>query len=134
MTDAATTFESLKKARYIQLTTFRKDGRAVATPVWLAPEGDTLLVFTEIDAGKARRIRNSGRVLVARCDVRGRLEGPAMEAVAELTDDAGTAHVIDAIKRRYGWQARILQWFAERRSKQAAARQVGIVIRLAPVS
>lgn len=126
-----TTIASLQKAKYIALTTFRKDGRAVTTPVWLAFEGDAIVAFTEVTSGKVKRLRNSDRVLVARCDGRGRMESEAVEAKATLTDAAGTARILDAIKRRYGIQARLLQWFAERRGKDAAARQIGIIIRLA---
>jgi hypothetical protein len=122
-----TTFATLQAAKYIQLTTFRRDGRAVATPVWLAPDGDALLAFSEATAGKVKRIRNSGRVLVAPCDGRGRTKGPAIEAVATLTDEAGTDRVIAAIRRRYGWQARVLQWFGGLRRREAA-EQIGIVI------
>jgi hypothetical protein len=131
MTAPETTFTTLRTARYIQLTTFRKDGRAVATPVWLAPDGDTLLAFSDATSGKVKRIRNSGRVLVAPCDGRGRTRGPAVEAVATLTDEAGTKRVLEAIRHRYGWQARLLQWFAERRSKEAEANQIGMMIQLA---
>lgn len=125
---ATTTFATLRDAKYIQLTTFRKDGRAVPTPVWLAPDGESLLAFSDATSGKVKRIRNSGRVLVAPCDGRGRTKGPAIEAVATLTDEEGTRRVIDAIRRRYGLQARLLQWFAELRRKNTE-RQIGIVIR-----
>lgn len=121
---------ALRSARYIQLTTFRKDGRAVATPVWLAFEGDTIVAFTEATSGKAKRIRNDGRVLIARCDGRGRAHGSVMEAHATLTDAAGTRRVLDEVRRRYGWQARLLHWLAERRTRDLDARQVGIVITL----
>ena len=125
---ATTTFASLQDARYIQLTTFRKDGRAVPTPVWLAPDGETLLAFSDATSGKVKRIRNSGRVLVAPCDGRGRTSGPAIEAIATLTDEDGTRRVLDAIRRRYGLQARLLQWIAELR-RSNAQKQIGIVIR-----
>lgn len=120
---------SIASARYVALTTFRRDGTPVATPVWLAPLDGTLVVFTDLDSGKVKRLRADPRVRVAACDLRGRVRGPALDATAELTDAAGTARVMDAIRRRYGWQARLFLWFGARRG-ETADRQVGIVIRL----
>ena len=47
----------LATADYFNLATFRKNGNAVATPVWFAPHGDTFYVFSAGDAGKVKRIR-----------------------------------------------------------------------------
>lgn len=120
---------SIAAARYIALTTYRRDGTPVTTPVWLAPRDGTLVVFTDVDSGKAKRLRADPRVRVAPCDWRGRVRGSASDATAELTDAPGTLGVLDAIRRRYGWQARLFLWLGARRG-ETAERQVGIVIRL----
>lgn len=130
MTPTVTTLATLESARYLELTTFRRDGRAVRTPLWFAADGDTILAYTDATSGKTKRIRNSSRVLVAPCDVRGRPTGPAVEGVATLTDAAGTRRVLDAIRRRYGWQARLVQWFSWSRTKDPGEARVGIEIRL----
>ncbi len=75
------THDAFAKPKYLALTTFRKDGRAVSTPVWFAHDGDRLVVITGRESGKAKRIRNGSRVLVAPCDMRGRPKGEAVEAV-----------------------------------------------------
>ncbi|MCZ2807483.1 PPOX class F420-dependent oxidoreductase [Modestobacter sp. VKM Ac-2983] len=97
----------LPTSRYVSLTTFRRTGEAVPTPVWAAPEGDALVVWTRADSGKVKRLRHTSRVTVAPCDMRGRLEGPAVDAVAEFLDPAEWAHARAALARRYGWQWRI---------------------------
>jgi hypothetical protein len=56
---------TLAKSKYISLTTFRRDGTPVATPVWVAQQGDELVVYTVRSSGKAKRLRNSSRVSVA---------------------------------------------------------------------
>jgi PPOX class probable F420-dependent enzyme len=84
----APTFAEVSKARYIQLTTFTKDGRPKQTAVSVAPDGDRLLVHTEEDSWKVKRIRNTPRVTVAVCDMRGRPKGEAVEAVAKVLDKA----------------------------------------------
>ncbi|MCJ7712321.1 MAG: PPOX class F420-dependent oxidoreductase [Chloroflexi bacterium] len=123
--------ETLANGKYLSLTTFRRDGTPVATPVWLARQGDELVVFTAKAAGKAKRLRNSGRVLLAPCDMRGRVTGDAVEGTARLQDEAETAVTQDLIRRRYGVLGRFLSWREGRRSKDAtASQQVGIAIRL----
>ncbi len=61
----AAAFTTLRGHQYLNLTTYRKSGEPVRTPVWFAQEGDTLYLFTNGETGKVKRIRNSGRVLVA---------------------------------------------------------------------
>jgi PPOX class probable F420-dependent enzyme len=96
------TFAEVSKARYIMLTTFTKDGRPKPTAVGAAADGDRLLVHTEEDTWKVKRIRNTPRVTVAACDMRGRPKGEPVEAVAKVLDKAETADVQRAITKRYG--------------------------------
>ena len=99
------TFADLAKARYILLTTFTKDGRPKPVPVWAALDedrGDRLLVITEKKAWKVKRIRNTGRVTLAICDVRGRPKSEAVEGTAAILDESQTGVVYDAIGKRYG--------------------------------
>ena len=67
--------------KYISLTTFRKNGVGVSTPVWFGEDGDKLYVMTRSDMGKAKRIRNNPRVRVAPCTIRGKVTGPEFEAL-----------------------------------------------------
>jgi PPOX class probable F420-dependent enzyme len=95
-------FGDVAAAKYVLLTTFRKDGTPVSTPLWAALDGDRLLMWTVTDSWKVKRIRRNPRVTVAACDVRGNPKGPAVEATAEILDVAGTDRARDAIARRYG--------------------------------
>ena len=78
----APTFAEVSTARYVLLTTFTKDGRPKPTAVWAGPDGDRLLVHTEEDSWKVKRIRNTARVTVGVCDMRGRPKGEPVEAGA----------------------------------------------------
>src|SRR5580704_11877202 len=53
--------------KYISLTTFRKSGAAVATPVWFGEQDDKLYVMTRSDSGKYKRIRNNPSRRLATC-------------------------------------------------------------------
>ena len=121
--------EKLARSRYVSLTTFRRDGTPVATPVWVARLGDELVVYTARSSGKVKRLRNNDRVLVAPCDMRGRATGDVVEGTARLQDDAHST--TSAILRKYRLQARLLFWWYSRHAGDAwVGREVGIAIRL----
>ncbi|MFC0004354.1 PPOX class F420-dependent oxidoreductase [Micromonospora siamensis] len=96
-----TDLDRLAAEKYVLLTTFRKDGRAVPTPVWAVRDGDALAVWTVSDSGKVKRIRRDGRVTVAPCDVRGNPRGAAVPAQASICDRAGTRRVRELMKQKY---------------------------------
>jgi PPOX class probable F420-dependent enzyme len=102
------TLEQLSSEKYVLLTTFRKDGRAVPTPLWAVPAETGLAVWTPRGTGKVKRIRNSGRVTVAACDSRGNTTGEAVEANARIGDEADRLRVGTALVRKYGWSARLV--------------------------
>jgi hypothetical protein len=102
--------DRLGAEKYILLTTFRRDGRAVATPVWAVRDGDRLACWTTADAGKVKRIRNSGRVTVAPCDFRGKPHGEAVQAQARIGDHADTERVRLLLGRKYGLVGRLSVW------------------------
>lgn len=98
-------------SRYISLATFRRDGTAVATPVWSVEENGDLLVWTRQDSGKVKRIRNGTRVTVAPCDARGRTPDgaqPAEGSARLMTEQGGLTRVRRAMTRKYGWQFRLM--------------------------
>lgn len=100
---------TLRPYRYIRLTTFRKSGEAVPTPVWFVAHERALYVQTGTRAGKARRIRSNPHVTLAPCTSWGRPRGPSVPAVATDLGPAAPAHIRTAFLRRYG----PLQWLRE---------------------
>lgn len=123
---------AITRAKYVLLTTFKRDGSAVPTPVWAAEDGGALLIWTPRESGKVKRIRRSGQVTVAPCTMRGKPTGAAVEATAALLDQAGTARVQQAIGRKYGWIGRLLVNRAARRG--GAHASIGIRVELAPTA
>ena len=92
--------------KYISLTTFRKTGAGVATPVWFGEDGDKLYVMTRSDMGKTKRIRNNPQVKVAPSTIRGKVTGPELTATARILPPEEHQHARQAINRKY-WMARI---------------------------
>ena len=95
----------LSHARFISLTTYRRDGRAVATPVGFVTEGDYLLVWTEASTGKVKRIRNNPQVTVASSTFSGQVTGPEWPATAIILPASEEARVREMLSRKYGMTA-----------------------------
>jgi PPOX class probable F420-dependent enzyme len=109
------TFADIAKSEYILLTTFTKDGRPKPTAIWAAPDGDRLVVITQEKSWKVKRIRNTPRVTVGACDVRGNPKGEAVEATATVLDKSHNGAVYDAIGKRYGLLGRTFNLFSKLR-------------------
>ena len=92
--------------KYISLTTFRKTGAGVATPVWFGEDGDKLYVMTRSDMGKTKRIRNNPQVKVAPGTIRGKVTGAEFAATARILPPEEHQHARQSINRKY-WMARI---------------------------
>ena len=121
--------DRLAAESYVVLTTFRRDGRAVPTPIWLAGNGTELVFWSERKAGKVKRIRNSGRVEVQASDVRGRkTHGAKVTGEARLLDGEESELARKAITRKYGIVGRVTMFFS--RLRGPADRTVGIAVKL----
>ncbi len=96
--------------KYISLTTFRKTGAGVATPVWFGEQDGKLYVMTRSDMGKTKRIRNNSQVRVAPCTMRGKVTGPEFAATARILPPNEHKTARQTLNRKY-WMARIpLVW------------------------
>ena len=95
----------LKDTRTILLTTYKRDGAGVDTPVSIAFNGDRAYFRTWNKAWKTKRLSNDPRVLAAPCTMRGKPKGPAIEASARLLDGEQARVAARALARRH----RVLQ-------------------------
>jgi uncharacterized protein len=87
--------------KYVSLTTFKRDGAAVATPVWFVADNGRLLVLTDAESFKVKRIRRNPAVSVARCSASGRLHGEPVAARAEVLPDTEMTHATELMNRKY---------------------------------
>ncbi|MGA5807769.1 PPOX class F420-dependent oxidoreductase [Streptomyces cellulosae] len=99
--------DRLGAGKYLLLTSYRKNGTPVATPVWVVGDGDALGVWTAADSWKVKRIRARGDVLVGPCDLRGNPTGDQVPATAEICDADTTARYRQLIARKYGLMGRL---------------------------
>jgi hypothetical protein len=106
--------DEIGRSRYVSLTTFRKNGTGVATPVWHVINDGELFVVSDADAWKVKRIRNNGHVVVTVCNMRGKIapHSPSAEGAARLLDVADTQTARTLLARKY-LLSRIGNWFAK---------------------
>jgi PPOX class probable F420-dependent enzyme len=96
-------WNDLARSKYALLTTYKKDGTPVGTPVWVAPDGDRIVVWTNPKSWKVRRIRRTPAVTLQVCDNRGRARvGEVFAGSAEILDAGGTDRVRGLVGRKYG--------------------------------
>jgi PPOX class probable F420-dependent enzyme len=104
---------SLADERYINLESFKKDGNGVKTPVWCAPLDGKIVVFSEGEAFKVKRVRRNPKVRVAKCDVRGKVLGPWSDGTCVIVQDRAHAErAYAALRKKYGLQMRVLDFFS----------------------
>ncbi len=106
----------LARHKFVSLTTFKKSGDAVATPMWIGCDDDRLFVWTPADSGKVKRLRNNSRVVLAPSTRTGKVgsDAPSIGGTAEVITDTQTIRrLAEVIRRKYGLEFRIVT-FIER--------------------
>lgn len=127
-------FAALDGEKYISLTTFRRDGTGVATPVWFVEHDGGLALYTGATAGKVKRLRHTAHVTLAPCTFNGAITGPTLVGEARiLNDPAEIAAINKALIKKYGLQRRALlaveaiQGLFSRRARAAQDAYIAIM-------
>jgi hypothetical protein len=102
------TFASVRNAKTILLTTYKRDGTAVATPVSIAFDADRAFFRSYDKAGKTKRLHRNPCVQIAPSTFRGKPTGPAAQARATLLAGEQAKIAARALTRRH----RLLQGMA----------------------
>jgi uncharacterized protein len=130
------TFPDLGKEQCIALTTFRKTGQAVTTPVWFAQSLGTIYVETHEDAGKLKRLRRSGRVMLAQCTYSGKVTGAMSKGNARiLTEPQECTAASTALAKKYGFMRPLFHLVRNaQRMLQRKAKVDEVYIAIEPIS
>ncbi|HEX6353508.1 PPOX class F420-dependent oxidoreductase [Actinophytocola sp.] len=100
--------ERLGRGSYLLVTTFRKDGTPVPTPVWVGRDGNELIVWTQASAGKVKRVRNNPVVELTACDARGKPRGETLKGTARILDHDDTERGRQVLRKKYGVAGRVV--------------------------
>jgi uncharacterized protein len=110
--------EQFANQNYLNLESYRKNGKPVLTPMWFAKGDGVLYVYTLADAGKVKRIKNNPRVRVVACDVRGKPKGIWVDAEATIVHGAKAERGDKLLNRKYGWWKRVGDFFSKFRKRK----------------
>ena len=101
--------KKLSAESYINLATFRRNGKAVQTPVWFAVLDGKLYVVTDGTSGKVKRLRATKKVRLASCNAWGGVTGEWLSGTGRIVKEKRQierAHA--ALAKKYGWQMWVL--------------------------
>lgn len=132
---AETAFSDLGVARFMSLTTFRKSGERLSTPVWVAHDGDwlVLVVTTSRDSGKVKRIRNDPRVTMVPCTRFGQTDPGAQPVPGRadiVVDDPERTRLAGVIRRKYRVEFTIIVTLERLRHRRSRDR---VILRISAV-
>lgn len=116
--DSAKQFSNEK---YISLETYKKNGEAVKSPVWVVEDGGVVYVRTDPTSWKARRIRKNPRVRIAASDMRGKVTGQWVDGEARFIEGQEADRKIELFKKKYGAGLRLTDLFSGVRGRRATA-------------
>lgn len=103
---------ALQGYRYLNLTTFRKNGVPVITTVWFALANAKIYVWTAKESGKVKRIRHNAKVQIAPSTHLGRPRGPSVAATTRILSVTEQRTVEPVMNRKYGWQKKFFELLA----------------------
>ena len=109
-------FEGFDPEQTISLTTFRRSGEGVATPLWFVRDGDVLYMRTIARSGKVKRLAHDARVTLAPCTWEGELTGPVTDGLARVmaADEPAVERADRLLDEKYGQErARMTQMMEE---------------------
>jgi uncharacterized protein len=97
----ASNFDQVRTAKTIMLTSYKRDGTGVVTPVSIAFDGDRAFFRSYDKAWKTKRLRRNPAVLVAPCTLRGKVTGPSLHGTARLLESDQAQLAARALARRH---------------------------------
>jgi PPOX class probable F420-dependent enzyme len=113
----APTLERFVKARQVLLTSYRKDGTPVGTPVNMAVVGPVGYARTWETSGKFKRIRRNPQVEIAPCTGRGKPTGEPLRMTARILEGEEAERAARAIEAKHPiLQGRVVPWYHRRKS------------------
>ena len=121
----------LARERFVSITTFKRDGTAVSTPVWVTGDNGNLLVISEADSWKVKPIRRDGHIRITPCTARGALRGEPIEADATIHGDTGKVEKL--LEEKYGlWYRAYMSFASLARKLRRQPTPTGVTIRVTP--
>ena len=104
-------------SKYINLETYKKNGKGVNTPVWFVIEDKKFFVITRSGTGKVKRLRHNSNVRISPCNFRGKLKGKWVNGTASLQDSIEYERIMNLRNKKYGIQSKLASLFTVGKGK-----------------
>jgi PPOX class probable F420-dependent enzyme len=114
---SALSWHDLEGYKYVSVTTYRRSGAKVSTPVWFVLRDGHVFVWTAVNSGKVKRLRNNPKVAVAPCEMNGKPLGTYFEGTASISKDDSSPELKKAFKSKYGLLLSLSRTFSRGSSK-----------------
>jgi PPOX class probable F420-dependent enzyme len=111
--------------KYLSLTSYKRDGTGIATPVWFVIDDRRLLVMTDPESFKVKRVRRNPDVTIAPCTATGRLRGDPVPGRADLLPDSERPHLDQLMEGKYSWIARVMLPWIDQMLQRLQRKRVG---------
>jgi PPOX class probable F420-dependent enzyme len=120
--------------KYLSLTSFKRDGSGVATPVWFVIENGRLLVKTDAQSFTGKRVRRNATVTIASCTASGRLRGEPTPAHTELLPQSNIDRVDQLLAGKYRVDKILILplYRAMQKLRGAHAETAGVALAITP--
>jgi PPOX class probable F420-dependent enzyme len=115
---------ALADHKYVSLVTFRKSGDPVPTAVWVARDGDSLIVTTGDGSGKVKRLRNDPKVRLAPASISGKVAPDAVWVDATAAVEPMTPEASKVLAAKYKLAYRLNEWMGRRRKSDVTPRVI----------
>jgi PPOX class probable F420-dependent enzyme len=100
-TSAAHPFQRFSGQKTILLTTYRRNGTPVGTPVSIVVEGNRAFMRSYDKAWKVKRMRRNPEVEFAPSTARGKITGPAVRARVRFLSGDEAHHAAEVLAHKY---------------------------------
>lgn len=125
----------IDNAKYVSFVSYRKSGKAIATPVWIAPFEDGYGFTIESTSGKAKRLAHTSRATIQACNVKGVITSGATlyNCTASVVLHERAEHVRDAIAHKYGLIYKLFSiylWFTSRFGKSKGLPEAAVILKI----
>lgn len=103
--DSQDAITELRREKYINLETFKRDGSGVKTPIWFVEVDGALGFFTNRESYKVKRLARNPACKFAACGVVGGLKNDTwFDGTAVLLKGDDEKPVYAALRKKYGLQ------------------------------
>lgn len=97
-------FASLRRSAAVLLTTFRRNGQGVSTPVGIQSGNGKTYFTTWSTTGKVKRLAHNPHVTLAPCTRRGKILGPTIAAIARRLDETQAKEISASLPKTFKGQ------------------------------